>query len=236
MYDPIHSIEIQRIYNFITSQQLRTLALTACNSQEGLSSLALALAQRHLLAGYNTLVVDLNLYRPSLQPLLNVQNDGEVDHLFPAPQLMMPEGKQIALTGVSPSAGRTPLMKLRSAGSLTEALKQWQTQFDLIIVDTSPLNRINANNIPAEQVAASCDGALLVVLSGQTSQAEVNEGIAKLNEAGAQLKGCILNDQYSPSLKTEMLREVNRLKQWSGWLGNLCQKVISNNRLLTLDV
>jgi len=236
MYNTINSIELQRIYNFVTSQNLRSVALTECNSGEGISSLALALAQRHLLAGFKTLVVDLNLYRPSLQPVLDVQETKQNDLLFPSPQLMMPQGQQIALTGVAPSNGRTPLMKLRSSGLLRNAIQKWQQEFDLVIVDTSPLNRINANNIPAEQAAAACDGAILVVLAGQTSQAEVNEGMARLKEAGANLSGCVLNDQYNPSLKTEMLREVNRLKQCSTWLGRFCHKVIANNRLLALDV
>jgi protein-tyrosine kinase len=69
---PYQNMEIEQIYAQIFSEPKRSIAICSANAGEGVTSLTLALAERHLLAGHSTLVVDLNLYRPALQSLLNI--------------------------------------------------------------------------------------------------------------------------------------------------------------------
>lgn len=230
------SQEIGRLYSEITSKGYRSLAVTACNPGEGASSLARTLAQRCLLSGQSALLVDLNLYRPSLTPLLQTHPKHELEKLFPAPQLMGLKDRPIALTGVAAPNSRDALNKLRKPGMLEQAIECWHQDFDVVIFDTSPLNRINANNVPAERAAAACDSTLLLVLSGKTSEAQVIEGVCRLKTAGANIGGCVLNDRYNPSLKNELLREVQRLGGRFEWLSARLKKFIDNNRLLTLDI
>ena len=66
---PACSMEIEHVFLQLEQQECRSLCITSTNSGEGVTSLAQALTERHLLAGYRTLLVDLNLQNPSLTVL-----------------------------------------------------------------------------------------------------------------------------------------------------------------------
>jgi protein-tyrosine kinase len=247
---PYHNIEIEQIYSQILSEPGRSIAVCAANSQEGVTSIALALAQRNLMAGRSTLLVDLNMYRPALKSLLDIEaislpdsnNVGinaphgiNTEMLMPA-QLITTENNAIALTGITAPSKREHIMKLRQPGILENCINNWLLQYDNVIIDTSPINRINARNIPPERVAAACHGAILVVLAGHTTEAMLSTAVGKLNTANAQLLGCVFNDHDNPSLKNELIREAERLEPGFGWLSKRLKKLLYNNRLLTLEI
>ena len=239
---PYQHLEIEQIYTQILSEQGRAIAICSAESGEGATSLAMALAQRNLLAGYSTLVVDLNLYRPALQNLLTINEETTnlpstlSSTILATPQLVTVKHHALAVTGISAPRKRNNIIKLRQPGMIEECISEWMAHFDSVLIDTSPLNRINARNIPAERVAAACDGALLVVLAGQTSEAMVSSAVNKLKTSNAQLLGCVFNDRDNPSLKNELLREVQRIDSRFSWLSRQLKKFIHNNRLLTLEL
>jgi len=251
---PYQNMEIELIYTQLLSNPHTSIAICAAQEGEGVTSLAFALAQRNLLAGHSTLLVDLNLYHPAIQNLLNINNNQLVttksthtntalatqhqqhNDLFVAPQLVCNRDQSIVLTGITAPKQRDHIMKIRQPGALEECIEEWLTQYDTVIIDTSPLNRINAQNIPPERVAAACDGALLIVLAGQTSEAAINNAVTKLTNANAQLLGSVLNDRDNPTLREELIREVQRLEPRLSWLSRSLKRVINKSRLLALEV
>ena len=247
---PYHNMEIEQIYSQILSETGCSIAVCSANADEGVTSIALALAQRNLLAGRSTLLVDLNLYRPAMKNLLDIavipspSSIGtaiktsigiDSDMLLPA-QLITADNNSIALTGITAPSQRQHIMKLRQPGTLEHYLSDWLQQYDNVIIDTSPLNKINARNIPPERVAAACDGAILVVLAGHTTEAMLTAAVSKLHTTNAKLLGCVFNDRDNPSLKNELIREAERLEPKLGWLSRRFKKFLDNNRLLTLEV
>lgn len=243
---PYQHMEIEQIYCQVLSKPRRAIAICSANAGEGVTSLAMALAQRNLLAGHATLVVDLNLYRPALKSLLSiadVTDDSSATQLqvnisttiLAAPQLVTAQQNRLAVTGVTAPLQRENIIKLRQPGVLEQCISQWMHYYDSVIIDTSPLNRNNAQNIPAERVAAACDGAILMVLAGQTSEAMVSNAVKKLNSSNAQLLGCVFNDRDNPSLKNELLRELQRIRKLT-WLTRPLSKLIKRNQLLTLEI
>ena len=155
---------------------------------------------------------------------------------FNRPQLVTVQEQPIALTGITSPTRRDLVIKLRKPGELEQLIAEWQQSFDTIIFDTSPINRINASNIPAERVAAACDGCLLVVLAGNTTEAMVSGAAEKLKLAGANLLGCISNDRDNPPLKSELLRETQRLESRFGSLAKRIGNWIRKNHLLSTEI
>jgi Mrp family chromosome partitioning ATPase len=233
---PVQNMEIERIYSQLLATDYRSIAVTSCRSGEGVTSLTLALAQRNLLAGRSTLIVDLNLYRPCLIPLLQLEADMNSRSLFKPPQLMTTVSQSLALTGIDTPQGREKLVKLRKPGILEQQIDDWLKSYDTVLLDTSPLGRVNANNLPAERVAAASQATLLVVLSGDTTKAMVSAAKERLESAGAQLAGCVLNDRFNPPLKQELLREIHRITPRFDRLRNRLSRWLNNNRLLSLEV
>ncbi len=234
MHIPSQHIEIERIYSQVLCEGKRSIAISSANSGEGVSSIAQALVQHNLLAGHSTLLVDLNLHHPSLSSLLKLdESEQEVNHLD-KPQLVTVQ-QSIALIGVTSPTHRSLVMKLRKPGVLEHCIVEWQQTFDAVIFDTSPINRINANNIPPERVAAACDGSLLVVLAGSTTEAMISTAVNKLNAAGAQLLACVYNDRDNPSLKNELLRELHRLEPRFRNITHHLKNWVQQNRLLSME-
>jgi len=270
---PYQNMEIEQIYTQLLSNPHTSIAICAAQEGEGVTSLAFALAQRNLLAGHSTLLVDLNLYRPAIKSLLPIeetqllkttshhqkqfqnhhQNEQETlpshfaarknspietnkGSLLSDPQLVSSANNSIVLTGVVAPQKREHIMKIRQPGVLEQCIEAWLTQYDTVIVDTSPINRINAQNIPPERVAAACDGAILVVLAGQTSEAAITNAVNKLKNANAQLLGNVFNDRDNPTLKEELLREVQRLEPRFSWLSRPLKRILNKIRLLALEV
>jgi len=258
---PCENMEIEQIYTQLLSNPHTSIAICAAQEGEGVTSLAFALAERNLLAGHSTLLVDLNLYHPSLQSLLSLdteklqrqpenqhsdstelQNNNHRNNLptmsdvFSAPQLVFSDKRAIVINGITAPTKREHTMKIRQPGVLEKCIDDWLKQFDTVIIDTSPLNRINAQNIPPERVAAACDGAILVVMAGKTSEAAINNATAKLNNANALLLGSVFNDRDNPTLKSELLREVQKLDPRFSWLSRPLKRILHKSRLLALQV
>lgn len=156
--------------------------------------------------------------------------------LLEAPQLVCAAGQGITLTGVTAPGRREAIVKLRKPGVLEQCIASWQQMFDTVIFDTSPMNVSAADHIPPERVAAACDGSLLVVLSGRSTEAMVATALNRLNAGGAQLLGCLYNDRDNPPLQSELLREVTRLAPFFGRLASRLSRWIKNNHLLSLEV
>ncbi|MBL1277896.1 MAG: hypothetical protein COB30_017595 [Ectothiorhodospiraceae bacterium] len=237
---PAQNMEIERIYSQILGEGKHAIAISSANSDEGVSSIAQALAERNLLAGHSTLLVDLNLHHPSFNSLLKLDKSSSkpelIDISLEKPQLVTVKEQSIALIGVTPPTRRELVIKLRKPGVLEGCITEWQQTFDTIIFDTSPINRINANNIPPERVAAACNGSLLVVLAGSTTEVMVSAAIDKLNAAGAQLLACVYNDRFNPSLKDELLRELRRVEPRFSKMTHRIENWIRKNQLLAMEI
>lgn len=236
MLIPPQNMEIEQIYSQLLSSGKQSIAISSANTGEGATSIALALAQRNLLAGNSTLLVDLNLHHPSLSNLLELDGSSSEKTLLEPPQLITTTHNQsIAVTGITVPVRRDLIMKLRKPGVLEQCITEWHQSFDTVIIDTSPINRINANNIPAERIAAACDGSLLVVLAGHTTESMIITAVNKLNSAGAKLLGCVFNDRDNPPLKNELLREVQRLESRYSGIASHLGNWIQQNRLLSME-
>ena len=240
-FNPQH-MEIEQIYSRLLSTSQRALAICAANPGEGVTSVALALAQRNLLAGKSTLLVDFNCYRPTLQPLLSLQSkttESLEDRLcctLAEPQLLSCAKGELALTGIPCPQRRELIMTFRKPGMLERCIDLWLQHYDTILFDTSAINRSNGNNIPPERVAAACDGAVLVVLAGKTSEAMAESAITRLQDGGAQLLACIYNDRDNPCLKNELLRELKRLEPRFKGVVRCLGAWLRNNRLLSMSI
>lgn len=232
---PPLNLEVERIYFQIIRNDYKTLAFASTESGEGVTSLATAIAQRSLLAGKSTLVVDLNLYHPSLesQGMTTVKSERG---LLPNPELVGVAGEHAYFTGIIAPSKRETIMELRRPGSLEAYLEEWHKDYDLVIFDTSPMSRLNANNIPPERVAAAADGTIFVVMAGQTTNAMAAESVKKLNDAGAHILGSVINDKNNPSLKVEILREIGRIKNRLPKLAGKLRKMVLSSHLLSLEI
>ena len=200
--------EIDRIYSQVFDKNTNILAVTSANPGEGVSTVAMALVQRSLLAGYRTLYVDMNTHHPTITPFSPKYHNTEMLQ----PMMASSDGGESIVTGVEAPKSRADIMAVRRPGFLNTQIKEWRKDFDKIIFDAGALCLRNMSNIPADGIAVECDTTILVVLSGVTKKSELEHAHTLLKTLGARVSGVVLNDRFNPSLAFEMLREIVKFK------------------------
>ena len=239
---PIHYAELESIYSQTIDRGVRSLAITSCNGGEGTTTLACALAKRAQAGGHRTLLIDMNFCRPAIGPELGIEQkpwrslerhfSDEIE-LTPAQADYQGEGCLAVLPGPATPTGS---LLLREKQYLDRCIQAWLAEYEVVIIDTSPLNAINRHNIPAERIAAECDGVLLTVRAGVTLQSQVVSAVARLEAMDVQLSGCVFNDIENPSLAEELIRETHRLQRWLPGLMSWLRQRVQRSALLNMGL
>ncbi len=215
--------EIESLYTRVQSGNMRSIVITSSTAREGVSSIAQALAHRLLLAGESTLLVDLNIFNPSTQSLLDVERP---DSSLGQPEMLTTMDTELVLMGVHADNRKSVVNELRQPCFLKNKMHEWSQEFEYIVVDAPPLTGAESEGVQAEHLAAVCDATIMVVLACRTPDRVLSEAMRKLDSESVNLLGCILNDHYNPPLRLELLRELERcpkalvrLKTWiSGYV------------------
>ena len=238
MNDTEMSTELERVYTASLASGMRSIAVAACNSGEGVSTLVQSLARRNLQSGRSTLVLDLNLNRPTLDQAYNVERLAARQHLLPGPaRVSLPtEAGDVELGLVCAPIERQNIVPLREPGMLEAEIARLLEHYDNVIVATTAINLRTGALLPGERVAAACDGTLLSVMSGQTGAPCLERCVERLSEAGARLLGLVMNDRDNPPLKNEIIREVKRLERFAPRVARWLSERVSASRLLALEV
>jgi protein-tyrosine kinase len=233
---PIHYAEVQRMYAATVARGLRQLAVTAAEAGEGVSTIAYALARRAAAAGERTLLVEFNMFRPSLAGRLGIQEKPawrcDPDSSFAA----MTEFPSIRLSLLPAPQGLSSadLIRFSDSRAMTELFAAWRSRFDVIICDCSAINRANKGNIAAASICGAGAAAILVVLAGQTPARRVSDAVASLAEGGINVTGTILNKRFDPSLYQELMREAKRIEPfWPGFSKRIRRFTEKNRKVLS---
>ena len=102
-----------------------------------------------------------------------------------------------ALVGLAvvPAGRPTPRSAALLQGeAFARILEEAAERFDMVVVDTPPLNVLS----DAMPVAAAVDGVLLVVRGGKTERDGLEMALHRLERAGAHVVGVVLNDSEAP--------------------------------------
>lgn len=124
--------------------------------------------------------------------------------------LAIVEGTHEVITGVNAPSEKAEIMGFRQPHMLKQKIELWLKDYDRVIIDTSPISQLNANNIPAETIAGCCDGTVLMLMAGKTNHAELSSAMHHLNDNNANLLGTVINDLHHPSLSDELCRQLKR--------------------------
>ncbi|MGH2447945.1 MAG: polysaccharide biosynthesis tyrosine autokinase [Chloroflexota bacterium] len=171
----------------------RTLLVTSAMEGEGKSTVASNLASAFAESGKSTILVDLDLRRPSVasifhpdvQPgltsLLLDESATTEDYLLPTEQ---PRLRVIVSGPLPPNPG--PIISSHRMG---QVLRELQDHADIVVIDSPPVLPLADSAI----LSGLCDAAVLVVRLGSTTRRTVARTIEVLGPSGINIAGCIVN-------------------------------------------
>ena len=191
-----------------TTRQLQSVGFTSCLQREGVSTFAVQTAfAAASIGGYRVLIVDANLYRPTVHETFALpQPDGLADLLSDRCNV----GEVIKNTRYRDlyaiTSGHTendPATLFGASQRLQYFLQELKDQFDLIIVDVSPVGKSSV----AFPLLSLLDSVVMVVEFGRVEWDVAQHAKQRLDRAGIKLLGSVLNKHrtFTPRLLSRLI-------------------------------
>ena len=175
-------------------QPLSSLLITSPLPGDGKTTSALHLAVAAAHEQRRVLLIDADLRRGGLTEALALRDHrGLIDVLSGACTLReciatveLPRGRRVDVLGTGSLSRETAVSSVvKTVGELLNNTGE----YDLIIVDSSPINIV----ADAAALAPLMDAVLLVARSGETSPAAIELALEQLHRAGGRVLGTVLN-------------------------------------------
>lgn len=195
---------------------VKSLAVISADSKEGRSTIAVHLAQTAAVMGQRVLLVDADLRSPKIHTVLNLPNtkglsnaiaeELNIDNFiqqvncvsmrnqnYDLPELLPKEIEKLPLQDIFfvLTAGQVPPnpTSLLSSQKMQALARQFETEFDLIIYDTSPVLDFADSSV----LAVHTDASLLVVGIGKTDRPALVKVLEKLKFSSTPVLGVVAN-------------------------------------------
>jgi tyrosine-protein kinase Etk/Wzc len=193
--------DLQFVARKLPKGDLRSLAITSAGRGEGKTYVACNLALARASFGVHTLLIDADMRARGVAPFLDLDSPtpGLSDLL--AGRVTAREARRTlrvdggdALSVMPAGEATADAAELLDTAYFEAMLAGAQAVYDLVIIDTPPLNVL----ADAAAVAASVDAVLVVVREGVTDGDSLELTLERLERAGGNVAGIVLNDVRLP--------------------------------------
>jgi capsular exopolysaccharide synthesis family protein len=168
-----------------TSEGASVVLLTSAVPAEGKSTSGLSLARTYQQSGLRTVLVDLDLRKPSLgsklgleqnESLLNfLSGEAELESLATAAHTESASGLSMILGGGRPDV---PTDSLMGSKRMRELVAHLRTQFDVIVLDTAPVLPV----VDTLYLLDEADAVLQMVRFASTNQRDVRRAFGRITQ------------------------------------------------------
>ncbi len=172
---------------------VQTLAVLSPGEGEGKTFVAANLAVVFAQLGSKTVLVDLNLRKPRVHEIFDIKNNSGASSLIIKRALLDQAVQKTSIDSLDilPSGPKPPNpLELLSWQETSELVATLKNDYDVVILDTPAFSR----SADAMVIAALCDGALLVALSGTTKNGSFGLLKKQLDNAGTRVVGAVVNE------------------------------------------
>ena len=171
-------------------QDHKILMVSGATPSEGKSTIAINLAIAFAKRGHRVLLVDCDMYNPSVHRSLSMENyrtlkDYQNNEATMAEIIQKcPDVRHLYLLGANMDFKDTETKDV-----FQSILKASRKSFDYVILDTPPCSLL----VDAAELSDLADCALMVIRQDYASRAQILEGVKLLTDNGLPLIGCTIN-------------------------------------------
>ncbi len=178
-----------------TGRDMKKIVFTSNTMSEGKSYMVMQILRNLARRGKRVVLVDADMRRSMLVKRHRIEVDGEILGLAHYLVGQCSLGDCIYETNLHGAciipAGRdvSNPMSLIDSVYFTQMLDELAANFDMVLVDAPPVGMV----IDAAEIAAHCDGTVLVVEYNATHLRDLQDCKAQMEQSGKPILGCILN-------------------------------------------
>ena len=171
---------------------VRLIVVTSTTAEEGQEAVAANLAVVMAKTGVKTLLLDCDFRTPVLHEMFQLPNRGLTDCLSTGADYheFVQRVADTELDIVTGGAAVSNTGELLSGLQMQELLQAVRNEYDYVFVNTPPV----LASADAISVSGKADGVILVIASGKNEAKLINKAKVTLEQTGASLLGCILNN------------------------------------------
>ena len=180
------------IFSLTDETASKVILVTSAYQSEGKSFTAANIAISFAQADKKVLLVDCDLRRPKIGRLLGLHSEIGLSNVLINPSLYSSAVVSTSEKNLKVlQGGRIPPNPSELLGSrrMQDFLQMVRSQFDYIILDTSPVNMVT----DAAVLASFSDGVLFVVRSGKSDKNNIMRALDQLRYANAKVLGFVFN-------------------------------------------
>jgi receptor protein-tyrosine kinase len=170
----------------------RTLVITSPGAREGRSFIAANLAVVFSQMGLRTLLIDADFRAPRQQAIFNVSDRFGLSSALSGRADLSAAAPVTGLAGLAVlPAGPLPPnpLELLSRGAFPALLAKAQSEYDLILIDTPPVNEY----ADAQSILHRAGDALMVTRKDQTLLSDTERAARDLSDASGRIVGTLMN-------------------------------------------
>jgi succinoglycan biosynthesis transport protein ExoP len=178
-----------------SDRPISSLVVSSAIPGDGKSTVGFSLAKTAAIMGKKVLLVDCDLRKPKVHKLTQLNNLWGISSLISSDIDVNQVIQQMpALNGLSViTAGPIPPdpARLLSSDKMSQLMKYFTDNFDLVIYDSPPLSGL----VDTRSIAINADGIILVVRIDNTDKSVLREVIDTLKVSPINLLGLVVNGE-----------------------------------------
>lgn len=175
-----------RIQSEMKKKEHKILLVSSVEENEGKSTVASNIALAMAQAGKKVLLVDMDLRRPAIYRIFDVENKTEKS--FWKEEITVSGQHRLQLL-FNKRTVKNPAAFMKENG-ITALIEYGRKTFDFVLVDSSPMNAA----ADTELVLSYVDASILVVRKDCVHTGDLNHAIHVLENSGTEFLGYVLND------------------------------------------
>ncbi|MCD8914585.1 polysaccharide biosynthesis tyrosine autokinase [Staphylococcus simulans] len=173
-------------------EPISSIVVTSEKPSSGKSTVAANIAVTYAQAGYDTLLIDGDLRKPTAHYIFKMNNSSGLSSLiikntslYEAVQETEVDNLSILTSGPIPPNPS----ELIGSSNFENLIKQLEEKYDFIVIDSPPVNTVTDAQLYAETVSNS----LLVIDTEENNRNEIVKAKNLLEKAGSRILGVVLN-------------------------------------------
>ena len=154
-------------------------------------------------AGMKVLLLDLNMRRPELHlpfGFSQAKGFGEVIKGDLSWQQALKDTNLSTLKVLTAGQADVDLSRYVRRSTLTKLFEEMSAEYDMILIDSSPLLVYNRNNVDPVLLSSVCDMVVMVVQNNRTSKTDFREAVESIDKGGGKVTGIIQNQQFQKGI------------------------------------